>query len=204
MVETYLTNMSYASYFGECAPSFCTYSYLERQMQTLKAIDEVITDCSENEAELKGMTYRDLESLLFRLQLRIAQHAVDLIDNYEGKIQILNKDYIQSKRETEENTIEQLHLLREKHFHTIKVYLHYCTELHKNVPLTGITGDIVAKIAQNFYKIFPEDKHQLKYKWKSCDLPLTRTFIQFKPDKSTSFKRNESRRLLIGSENHLL
>ncbi|CAF5099898.1 unnamed protein product, partial [Rotaria sp. Silwood1] len=82
--------------------------------------------------------------------------------------------------------------------------LHYCTELHKNVPLTGITGDIVAKIAQNFYKIFPEDKHQLKYKWKSCDLPLTRTFIQFKPDKSTSFKRNESRRLLIGSENHLL
>ncbi|CAF3563398.1 unnamed protein product [Rotaria sp. Silwood1] len=165
----------------------------ERRMQTLKAIDEVITGCSENEAELKRMTYRDLESLLFRLQLRIAQHAVDLTDNYEGKIQILSNVYHDQQilvqkvfdekirqrlytigKRTEENTIEQLHLLLEKHFHTIKVYLHYCTELHKNVPLTGLTGDIVAKIAQNFYKISPEDKHQLKHKWKSCDLPLTR------------------------------
>ncbi|CAF4901132.1 unnamed protein product, partial [Rotaria sp. Silwood2] len=98
--------------------------------------------------------------------------------------------------------MEQLHLLREKYFHTIKVYLRCCTELHKSVPLIGLNGDIVAKVAYNFYQISSEDKSQLGHKWKSCDLPLTRTFIQFKPDKSASFERNESRRLLIGSESH--
>ncbi|CAF2673503.1 unnamed protein product [Rotaria sp. Silwood2] len=191
-------------------------------VQTLKAIDEIIIGCSENEVELKGMTYRDLESLLLRLQLRLAQHAIDLTDNYEAKIQILTNAYHDQQilvqkvfdekikqrldaieKRTEENTMEQLHLLREKHFHTIKVYLRCCTELHKSVPLTGLNGDIVAKVAYNFYHISSEDKSQLEYKWKSCDLPLTRTFIQFKPDKSTSFERNESRRLLIGSESHL-
>ncbi|CAF2543739.1 unnamed protein product [Rotaria sp. Silwood2] len=191
-------------------------------VQTLKAIDEIIIGCSENEVELKGMTYRDLESLLLRLQLRLAQHAIDLTDNYEAKIQILTNAYHDQQilvqkvfdekikqrldaieKRTEENTMEQLHLLREKHFHTIKVYLRCCTELHKSVPLTGLNGDIVAKVAYNFYHISSEDKSQLEHKWKSCDLPLTRTFIQFKPDKSASFERNESRRLLIGSESHL-
>ncbi|CAF4366095.1 unnamed protein product [Rotaria sp. Silwood2] len=191
-------------------------------VQTLKAINEIIVGCSENEAKLKGMTYQDLESLLLRLQLRLAQHRVDLTDNYESKIQILSNAYhdqqilvqkvfdekIRQKlnaieKRTEENTIEQLSLLREKHFHTIKIYLHCCTELHKSVPLTGLNSDIVVKIAHNFYKISSEDQIQLEHKWKLCHLPLTHTFIQFKPDKSTSFERNESRRLLIGSENHL-
>ncbi|CAF4684705.1 unnamed protein product, partial [Rotaria sp. Silwood2] len=104
---------------------------------------------------------------------------------------------------TKENTIEQLYLLCEKHFHTIKIYLHCCTELHKNVPPSGLNNDIVAKIARHFYQTSSEDQNQLETRWKSCDLLLTRTFIELKPNKSTSFERNESRRLLIGSENHL-
>ena len=104
------------------------------------------------------------------------------------------------KQYTEEKSIEQLHLLREKHFHIIKLYLHGSAELHKAVPLTGLTGNDVAKVAQIFYKISSEDRNRLEYKWQSYDLPLTRTFIQFKFDKSTSFERNESRRLLLESD----
>ena len=39
------------------------------------------------------MTYRELESLLLRLQLRLTQHEADIVDNYETKIQILTDAY---------------------------------------------------------------------------------------------------------------
>ena len=188
-------------------------------IQTLITINEVINYCSGSATEFQGITYRDLESLLFRLHLRLAQHEVDSTDDYDAKVKILSNAHHEQQilvkkvfdekitqrlneieQHTKQHTIERLHLLREKYFNIIKVYLQCCTELHRSVPLTGLTSDIVAKIAHNFYDINSEDQTQLQINWQSCDLPLTRTFIQFKPDKSTSFERNESRRLLIGSD----
>jgi hypothetical protein len=187
--------------------------------QTLIAIDEVVASCTERGVGLNGVTYRDLESLLFRLQLRLAQHQADLTNDYQTKVQILSNAYHQQQilvqkvfdetvqqrlevieHDTTQYTIEQLRLLREKHFNTIETYLHSCTELHKSVPLTGLTSDVVTKVAHTFYQISSTDQIQLENNWQSCDLPLTRTFIQFKPDKSTSFERNESRRLLMEPE----
>ncbi|CAF4144800.1 unnamed protein product, partial [Adineta steineri] len=195
----------------------------EKILQTLKAIDEVVTSCVDNEADLKGITYRDLESLILRLQLRLVQHEANMTDDYETKINILSKTYydqqilaqkvfddtIKQRLEaieeyTKENTKEQLRLLREKHFDIIKSYLHYFSEQHKSVPLNGVTGYTAAKVAHTFYHISSDDQHQLEHNWQSCELPLTRTFIQFKSDKSTSFERNESRRLLIGPETNSL
>jgi hypothetical protein len=192
-------------------------------VQTLTTIDKVIIGCSENEIELQGTTYRELESLLLRLHIRLAHHEADLTDDYETKVQILSHARYEQQivvqkvfdekmkqrldaieQHTKQHTIEQLRLLREKHFNTIRDYLQCCTELHKSVPLTGLTGDIAAKVAHNFYRISSEDQVQLEYNWQSSDLPLTRTFIQFKPDKSTSFERNESRRLLIEPEVNLV
>ncbi|CAF4241752.1 unnamed protein product, partial [Adineta steineri] len=195
----------------------------EQILQTLKAIDEVVTSCVDKETDLKGITYRDLESLILRLQLRLVQHEANMIDDYETKINILSKTYydqqilaqkvfndtIKQRLEaieeyTKENTKEQLRLLREKYFDIIKSYLHYFTEQHKSVPLNGVTGYTAAKVAHTFYHISSEDQNQLEHNWQSCELPLTRTFIQFKSDKSTSFERNESRRLLIGPETNSL
>jgi GTPase SAR1 family protein len=155
--------------------------------------------------------------------LRLAQHEADFADNYETKVQILSDAYHEQQifvrkvfddtikhrleaieQHTKENTIEQLRLLRQKHENAIVSYLRCCTELHKSVPLTGLTGNIVAKVAHTFYHISSPDQIQLGHNWQSCELPLTRTFIQFKADKSTSFERNESRRLLIGPETNLL
>jgi hypothetical protein len=191
--------------------------------QTLQTIGEIIIRCSENESHLSKIAYRDLESLLFRLQLRLAQHEVDLTDNYQAKVEILSKVYYEQQiltqklfedamkqrlaiieQRTATDTKEQLCLLHQKHATTIESYLRCCTELHKSVPLSGVTGNIATKVAHAFYNISLESQVQLERNWQVCELPLTRSFIQFKPDKSTSFERNESRRLLIGPESNLI
>ncbi|CAF3913168.1 unnamed protein product [Rotaria sordida] len=101
------------------------------------------------------------------------------------------------EQQTKKNTEKQLRLLHEKHAKTIESYLDYCIELHRGVPLTGIEGNVAAKVACHFYEISPEDRNKLERSWRANDLPLTRTFIQLRPDKSTAFERNESRRLLM-------
>ncbi|CAF1283491.1 unnamed protein product [Rotaria sordida] len=187
--------------------------------QILKAINEIVTSCTQNENNLNGMTYKDLESMLFRLQFRLIQHEVNTKDDYQLRAQILSNAYQEQQRimqksfdemmkesleGMEKNTIEQLCLLREKHTKTIESYLRSCIELHQNESLTGLTGEIVAKVALISYQISFEDQTQLELKWRSCKLPLTRKFIQFKPDKSTVFERNESRRLLKNNEDTML
>ncbi|CAF4604917.1 unnamed protein product [Rotaria sp. Silwood1] len=195
----------------------------EEFAQILKAIDEVVISCSENENYLNGMTYRDLESVLFRLQLRLAQHEADLTGDYETRVQILSnacqeqqvliqKSFDETMKQrleaieqcTKKTIAEQLHNLREKYSKTIESYLRTCIELHKVESPTGLTGDIVAKIIHNTYQISYKERMMLEHKWRSCKLPLTRTFIQFVADKSTSFERNKLRRLLIENEASML
>ncbi|CAF3493769.1 unnamed protein product [Rotaria sp. Silwood1] len=191
--------------------------------QILKAIDEVVTGCSENENYLNGMTYRDLESVLLRLHFRLAQHEANITGDYEIRVQILSNacqeqqlllqgSYDETMRQrleaieqsTKKNIIEQLHVLREKYLKTIESYLHTCIELHKSENPAGLTGDIIAKVIHNSYQISYKERMTLEHKWRSCKLPLTRTFIQLKPDKSTSFERNESRQLLMEHEENML
>ncbi|CAF3872280.1 unnamed protein product, partial [Rotaria sordida] len=191
--------------------------------QILKAIDEIITSCSENENYLNGMTYRELESVLFRLQYRLAQYEANLTDDYETRVQILSNtcqeqqllvqkfsDETMRRRldtieqQTKENTIEQLRLLREKYPQMIESYLRNCIELHRGESLPGLSGDIIAKVANIFYHISYKEQMILEHKWQSCKLPLTRTFIQFKNDKSTAFERNELRRLRMKNEVDIL
>lgn len=61
--------------------------------QTLIGIGNVVASCSEKEIDLNGVTYRDLESLLLRLQIRLAQHLADLTNDYQTKVQILSEAY---------------------------------------------------------------------------------------------------------------
>ncbi|CAF4930573.1 unnamed protein product, partial [Rotaria sp. Silwood1] len=191
--------------------------------QILKVIDEVVTSCSENENYLNGVTYQDLESVLLRLHFRLAQHEANIIGDYEARVQIfsnacqkqqllLQESFDKTMRQrleaieqyTKKNLIEQLHVLHEKYLKTIESYLRTCVELHKSESPTGLTGDIVAKVIHNSYQISYKERMTLEHKWRSCKLPLTRTFIQFKADTSTSFERNESRRLLIENEANML
>ncbi|CAF1353297.1 unnamed protein product [Rotaria sordida] len=195
----------------------------EDLIQILKAIDEVVTNCNGNENYLNGMTYPDLESVLLRLHFRLAQHEANITDDYETTVQILSnacqkqqlllqESFNETMRQrletieqsTKKNIIEQLHLLHEKYLKTIESYLRTCVELHKSESPTDLTGDIVAKVTHNSYQISYKERMTLEHKWRSCKLPPTRTFIQFKVDKSTSFERNESRRLLMNNEANML
>ncbi|CAF1432644.1 unnamed protein product, partial [Rotaria sp. Silwood1] len=192
-------------------------------VQILKAIDKIIITCTGNENYLNGMTYKDLESVLLRLHFRLAQHEANITDNYEARVQILTNAYqkqqlldqksfdemMKQRLEaieqcTKKNIIEQLHLLHEKYPKTIESYLRTCIELHKDESPTGLTGDIVAKVTHNAYQISYKERMMLEHKWRPCKLPLTRTFIQFTTDKSTSFERNESRRLFMENEANML
>ncbi|CAF3791582.1 unnamed protein product [Rotaria sp. Silwood1] len=185
----------------------------------LKAINEIVTSCSQNENNLNGITYKDLESILFRLQFRLIQLETNTKDDYQLRAQMLSNAYQEQQRimqksfdemtkerlgAMEKNTIEQLRLLREKYTKTIESYLRSCIELHQNESFTDLTGEIVAKVAHMSYQISSEDQTQLELNWKSCKLPLTSKFIQFKPDKSTVFERNESRRLLMNNKDTML
>ncbi|CAF2963995.1 unnamed protein product [Rotaria sp. Silwood2] len=198
------------------------YSH-EDLTEILKVIDEVIKSCHENENHLNGLTYRDLESVLLRLQCRLAQYEANLTDDYETRVQILSnafqdqqlcnqKSFDETMRrrldtieqQTMVNTIEKLRLLREKYSKTIEFYLRTCVELHRGESIPGLTSQIVAKVANIFYQISDDEQMILERKWQSYKLPLTRTFIQFKADKSTSFERNESRRLCMEDEDNML
>jgi hypothetical protein len=191
--------------------------------QTLNAIVEIVASCSGIETDINGVTYRDLQALLLRLQLRLTQHEANMTDDYEAKVHILSNAYHEQQilmqksfdetmkhrleaieQRTKENNAEQLRLLREKHIKTIKSYLDACTELHKGVPIIGVTKDTVVKVAHTFYQISSEDNIQLERNWQAFELPLTRTFVQLTADKSTSFERNESRRLLVEPDVTLL
>ncbi|CAF4185911.1 unnamed protein product, partial [Rotaria sp. Silwood2] len=68
------------------------YSH-EDLTEILKVIDEVIKSCHENENHLNGLTYRDLESVLLRLQCRLAQYEANLTDDHETRVQILSNAF---------------------------------------------------------------------------------------------------------------
>ncbi|CAF2837444.1 unnamed protein product [Rotaria sp. Silwood2] len=190
--------------------------------EILKAIDEVVTSCSENENYLNGVTNKDLESVLFRLQYRLAQYEANLTDDYEMRVKILcntcqeQQIFVQKSSEetmrrrldtieqqTKKNIIEKLRLLREKYSKMIESYLRTCIEQHRDETLPGLTGDIVAKVAHIFYRISNEERILLENKWRTSELPITRTFIHLKADKSTSFERNELRQMFMEDEGNM-
>ncbi|CAF3500287.1 unnamed protein product [Rotaria sp. Silwood1] len=191
----------------------------EKISQTIKTIEQVAASCRDDQSESEGIAYRELESVLLRLQLRLAQHQANLTDDYETKVNIISdtyheqqllqqNDYDRKKsqrlkeieQQTQEHTKEELDRLRARHAKTIESYLRCCMELHKTVPFRGLKDDIVGRVANSFYELSPETQIEFEQKWQKCELPLTRTFIQLKPDESTSFERSESRRLLIGQD----
>ncbi|CAF1097185.1 unnamed protein product [Rotaria sordida] len=211
LITTSLTNIRRT--FNDICRTLDENCSQEDLAQILNAINEVVSSCSKNENYLNGMTYKDLESVLLRLQFRLAQYEVNLTDDNEMKVQILSnacqeqqllvqKSFDETTKQrleiieanTKKTIIEQLNLLREKYRKTIESYLRGCIELHKNESIPGLTGDIVAKVANSIYQISSKDRMELEQKWRLSKLPLTRTFIQLKPDKSTPFERNESRR----------
>ncbi|CAF1210204.1 unnamed protein product [Rotaria sordida] len=191
--------------------------------EILKAIDEIITSCVENENLLDGMTYKDLESVLVRLQYQLAQYESSLTDDCEVRVQILS-NALQDQRfcvtksseetlrqrldvleqQTKKNIIEKLRYLREKYPKTIESYLRTCIELHQWEFIPGLTSDIVAKVANFFYEISNREQMLLENEWRSSKFPIKRTFIRFKADKLTPFERNELRRLLPEDEDNMV
>ncbi|CAF2765833.1 unnamed protein product [Rotaria sp. Silwood2] len=190
--------------------------------QTIQAIEQVAINCCGDQSASKGIVDRELESLLFRLQLRLAQLQANLTDDYQAKVNILSDTYHDQQllvqkiydekmkrrlEEIEQRTTEQmkeeLGQLRTKHTKTIESYLRCCMELHKSVPLSSLKGEVVGRVAKIFYGLSSEAQIEFEQKWQGCELPLTRTFIQLRSDKSTAFERVESRRLLNGPETNL-
>ncbi|CAF4641769.1 unnamed protein product, partial [Rotaria sp. Silwood2] len=221
LIITALTRLQHG--FDDLVTSLDKNHSQEDLAQILKAIDEVVISCSEDESCVNGMTYRDLKSVLLRLHFRLTQYEANITNGYETRVQLfsdacekqqllLQRSYDEMMRQrleaieqsTKTNIKEQLHLLHEKYLKTIESYLHTCIELHKSEIPAGLTGDIIAKVIHNFYQISYKERMTLEYEWQSYKLPLTRTFIQLKPDKSTSFERNELRRLLMEHEANML
>ena len=176
--------------------------------QILNEIDEVVTSSSNQNAEL--------EFVLLRLHLRLAEYETNFTDNYQTKVTILNNAYHQQQiliqkvlddkirsrlvnieQQTNANRVEQFHILRRKHANTIESYLRYCINLHYSVPLMGVDKNSIAKVAKYFYKISDRERNPTEYNWQIHEIPLTRSFLQLRTDKSTSFERSASRRLLI-------
>ncbi|CAF4096500.1 unnamed protein product [Rotaria sp. Silwood2] len=195
----------------------------EDLVEILKAINEIVISCVKNENLLNGMTYKDLESVLLRLQYRLAQYESNLANDCEIRVQILS-DALQNQRlcvtkssdetliqrldaleqQTKKNIIEKLCYLREKHLKTIESYLRTCIELHQWELISGLTSDIVAKVANFFYRISSREQMILENEWRSCKFPIKRTFIRFKADKLTPFERNGLQRLLPEDEDNMV
>ena len=191
----------------------------EKISQTIAAIEQVAAGCCDDRSAWSEVTYRELELVLLRLQLHLAQHQANLTDDYQVKVNILSDTYREQQpliektydgklrqrvqeieQRTKENTKDQLDQSPTRYGKTIEAYLGCCIKLHKSVPLIGLNGEVVGRVANKLYELSPKTQIELEHKWQGYELPLTRTFIQLKPDKSTSFERSESRRLLIGSD----
>ncbi|CAM4931504.1 unnamed protein product [Rotaria socialis] len=184
----------------------------EKISDTIEIIEQVAATCCDDQFVSKGFIYRELESLLLRLQFRLAQHHANLTDDYQTKVNILSdssrarqvlmqKIFDKKMRQRLEHTKEDLGQLRARHGKTIESYLRSYTELHKSIPFICPKSEIVGKVANRFYELDPENQIKFAHKWQGCgELPLIRTFIQLRRDKFTSFERIESRRLLIGPE----
>ncbi|CAF3536379.1 unnamed protein product [Rotaria sp. Silwood1] len=195
----------------------------EDLVEILKTIDEIVTICAENENLLNGMTYKELKSVLFRLQYRLAQYESNLTDDCKIKVQILSTalqdqqvcvtqssdETFQQRldvmeQETKKNSIEKLRHLREKYSKTIESYLRTCIELHQWEFIPGLTSDVVAKVAKFFYQISSREEMILENEWQSCKFPIKRTFIRFKADNLTPFERNGLRRLLTEDDSNMV
>ena len=191
----------------------------EKILHTIATIEQVAASCCDDGSASNEVIYRELESVLFRLQLHLAQHQANLTDDYQVKVNLLSDTYHEQQsliekihdakmrqrleeieQRTNENTNDQLAQSRTKHGKTIESYIRCCIELHKSVLVSGLNGEVVGRVANKLYGISPETRIDLEHKWQGYHLPLTRTFIQLKPINSTSFERSESQRLLIGSD----
>lgn len=192
---------------------------IEKTSQIIGMIQELITNDIKDPSEPNKIAYRELESLLLRLQLLLAQTRVTLTDEYQDKADILCDTYREQRflvqkaqecrihqrlKEIEQkparHTLEQLDHLNVIHATTTEAYLRCCIELHNSVPLRSLSGEIIGRIAQSFYGLSSATKIDVQHKWQVSELPLIRPFIQLRPDKTMPFERKESQRLLFGSE----
>ena len=173
---------------------------------TLKTIDEIITNCVDNENRYKRMTWKDLETALLHLQYRLAQYECTLVDDCETRVQILSNalekqrlcvlkssDEIWKQRletleqQTKQNVAEKHCYLREKYSQTIESYLQACIELHQWVSISDLTSDAVTRLTKPLY----QEQMILENKWRSYKLPIKKPFAQFKAAKFIEEEMNE-------------
>ncbi|UJR20398.1 hypothetical protein I4U23_023529 [Adineta vaga] len=181
-------------------------------VEILKVIEKVISSCHQSETHPNGLTYKDLESLLIRIQQRLAQQEAVNANDYTIKIQILSDAYQEQQaliqnsldktlkqqldtieQRTKEQTIEQLRQLREKYTNIVESYLRRCIEMHQRIPVTGLTDDTLAEVAHLLYQITFEQQTQLRRNWQTFKLPFNHASLQFKSDGHTVLERNELR-----------
>ena len=159
-------------------------------VEILQTIDEIVTDCTDNDSFPKGTTYKDLETVLVRLQYRLAQYECSLTDDCGTKVQILTRALeeqqfcvMKSSDETwkqrldafeqqmKKTIIEKHDDLREKYPKTIESYLRACIELHQYVSIPSLTNDAVATMIkikeQTFvrFKANPLNKISFSASW---------------------------------------
>ncbi|CAF0813097.1 unnamed protein product [Adineta ricciae] len=182
----------------------------QSMMDLLEVIEKIIVHCHQNDTHPNGLTYGDLESLLFRIQERLAQYEAANTNDYDQKIQIINDAYQERhtlmqktvdetlkqqltaiEQSTKEQTIAQLRQLRETYAAIIESYLRRCIEMHQTISLTDLTDDTVAEIGQSVYQATFDQQSQLKNNWQTFRIPLHNPRLQFKPDGYTTIERNE-------------
>ncbi|CAF1266860.1 unnamed protein product [Adineta ricciae] len=182
----------------------------QSMMDLLAVIEKIIVYCHQNDTHPNGLTYSDLESLLFRIQEHLAQYEAANTNDYDRKIQIITDAYQERhtlmqktvdetlkqqltaiEQSTKEQTIAQLRQLRETYTAIIESYLRRCIEMHQTISLTGLTDDTVAEIGQSVYQATFDQQSQLKNNWQTFRIPLHNPRLQFKPDGYTTIERNE-------------
>ena len=167
--------------------------------QVLEILTILLASCNENENDLDGMTYKDLQSIFYRLQWYLLQYEINNTVDQEMKLRKLTDGYIEMhqliektpaqtvtrrldeiEKYTKENTIEQYRLLREKHGESIENHLRNCVEMNRSIPLDHFIPSALNRVTQTFYQTSPQDSIQFV-------LPLTKPLTQFESDQSRRF-----------------
>ena len=150
----------------------------KKLLPTVEIIERLTAYCCDDHSLSQKIAYRELESALFRLHLRLTQHLANLADDYQTKINILCDGYHEqqllrqkSYNETIRQRLGKIDQSSARHTKTIEFYMRCCMELHKSISVIGLKSETIGKVAHGYYGLSAETR---------SELPLTRSFFELK------------------------
>ncbi|CAF3668953.1 unnamed protein product [Rotaria socialis] len=197
--------------------------HLANLTELLRNLEEFILNYQQSVRSAFDFHYRDFGDIALQYHKYLAHFQMVLVHNraemkrIEQEVYKEQKDFKNAKRIAIEKELEKLRsglvsnpdvhnaLLQKlnEHWHIMEPYLNHLIQLHRCVPLNGLDPDTVSQVATTLYNLTQEQATILEHELQSFELPLEKTFILLRPDRSTAFERNASRRILTGSSIYL-